>query len=171
MTIALALMLLAGILLWSALRLRKKTGIPWVRIVGSDTNQGLPVQQPLFARRYALTGKPDYMLENSQGYIPVEVKPGRHVRKPYESDLMQLLAYCLLVEETTGQPPAYGLLRYATESFQVPYTPAMRAHLLTILNEMREAMLMEDCTRNHDNPQRCRVCGFLAICEEALVQT
>lgn len=169
LTVALALLLLAGVVVWLALRLRRSTGIPWVRIAASDTGGGTPLQEPLFSRRYGLTGKPDYLLEHGATWIPVEVKPGRTAPQPYESDLMQLVAYCLLVEEATGSPPPYGLLRYAYTSFRVAYTPTLREALLDVVDEMHIAFTMEECPRSHNNPRRCQACGFVEECEEALV--
>lgn len=170
MTIAAVLLgLLALGLLWLALRLRRQTGLPWARVVASDTDAGQPLDKPLFAPRYALTGRPDYLLRQGQALIPVEVKPSRRATEPYTSDLMQLAAYCLLVEETTDRPPPYGLLRYATATFRLDYTPAIRDELLAIMDEMREALGADDWSRDHDDPRRCAGCGFLELCDEALV--
>ncbi len=166
---ALALLLLAGVLFWLALRLRKTTGIPWVRIAASDTDGGRPLQHPLFTAQYGLTGKPDYLLEIGNALIPVEVKPDRQASQPYETDCMQVIAYCFLVEETTNHVPPYGLLRYAKASFRIPYTPDRRNHLLKVLEDMRSVHTQNDCARSHNNPRRCQSCGFVSECEDALL--
>jgi CRISPR-associated exonuclease Cas4 len=166
-SLALALALLALLVgLW-ALRMRRATGLPWAPVRYSDTRQRA-VEKPLFARRYGLTGKPDYVIERRGYLIPVEVKPGRMASRPYESDLMQLAAYCLLVEETSGTAPPYGLLRYAEHTFRLDYTEHVRDDLLLILDEMRAALDEDDCDRSHDEPQRCFNCGFYSQCEAAL---
>ena len=169
LTIALPLLLLAGLALWLALRLRRSTGLPWARVVAQDT-LGRSLERPLFSRRYGLTGKPDYLIEQRGALIPVEVKPGRRATQPYESDLMQLAAYCLLVEETSGQPPPFGLLRYAEQTFRLDYTPQLRDELLDILDEMRAALEELDCERSHDDSRRCAGCGFATQCDESLSQ-
>lgn len=165
--ISVALLLVAGVLVLAALRLRRSTGVPWARVRASDTGWR-PVGSPLISRRYALVGTPDYLLESRSGVIPIEVKPGRTADEPYASDLMQLAAYCLLVEETTGRAPPYGLLRYATHTFRLEYTPAIRAELLTILADMDADRLAADVPRSHDQPARCRGCGFYAQCDNRL---
>lgn len=165
---AVLLLILALLLLLAALRLRRRTGLPWRRVAASDTGGGRPLAAPLFAPRYRLTGRPDYLLEQRGRLIPVEVKPGRRARQPYAADLAQLAAYCLLVEETEDQPPPYGLLRYADATFRLDYTPTVRAELLAILAEMRAALDADDCARSHASPARCRGCGFFAVCDEAL---
>ncbi len=167
---ALLLLLLAALSLWLALRLRRRSGLPWARVVASDMDERNRMQVPLRSRRHGLTGKPDYLLQQGRAYVPVEVKPGRHASQPYDSDLMQLAAYCLLVEEHTGIAPPYGLLRYATVSFRLKYTPAVRDTLLATLEEMRDLLDEDDCPRSHDEPRRCAACGFLAVCDEALVE-
>jgi CRISPR-associated exonuclease Cas4 len=166
-TVGLALILLALIALISALRLRAATGLPWAPVVYHDADAWTP-ERPLVARRLGLVGKPDYLIQMRGRLIPVEVKPGRNAAHPYESDLMQLAAYCVLIEETTGAAPPYGLLRYAERTFRLSYTARVREEVLTLLDEMRNA-LDNDCDRSHDDPARCRGCGFLSQCDQAII--
>jgi CRISPR-associated exonuclease Cas4 len=166
-TVGLALILLALIALIGALRLRAATGLPWAPVVYHDADAWTP-ERPLVARRLGLVGKPDYLIQMRGRLIPVEVKPGRNAAHPYESDLMQLAAYCVLIEETTGAAPPYGLLRYAERTFRLSYTARVREEVLTLLDEMRNA-LDNDCDRSHDDPARCRGCGFLSQCDQAII--
>ncbi|MEI7772304.1 MAG: Dna2/Cas4 domain-containing protein, partial [Chloroflexales bacterium] len=126
------------------------------------------VEHTLVARRYHLSGRPDYIIERGGRQIPVEVKPGRRAARPYDSDLMQLAAYCLLIEETSGHAPPYGILRYAEASFRLTYSAGVRADLLAILAEMRELLDAEDADRSHSDPGRCAGCGFTEQCAESL---
>jgi CRISPR-associated exonuclease Cas4 len=166
-TIGLALLLVALLLGIWALRLRRSTGLPWAPVVYQDT-AGRALEKPLIARRIGLVGKPDYLLELRGQAIPVEVKPGRRAGRPYESDLMQLAAYCVLVEETSGVAPPYGLLRYAERTFRLDYTERTREALLSILDEMRGALAGDECDRSHDDGRRCVNCGFFEQCDQAL---
>ncbi len=166
--LAVALIALAAAALILALRTRARTGLPWAPIRADDARAGRGLERPLTSRRYGLSGKPDYLIERGGRIIPVELKPGRRATRPYDLDLMQLAAYCLLVEETSGQAPPYGILRYAEESFQLRYTPAVRAELLEIIGEMRELLGAEDAGRSHSEPGRCAGCGFADICEDSL---
>jgi CRISPR-associated exonuclease Cas4 len=163
----LALAALALLVCVWALRLRRSTGLPWAPVRYQDTGGTAP-QKPLIARRLGLVGKPDYLLELRGLTIPVEVKPGRRAARPYESDLMQLAAYCVLVEETSGVAPPYGLLRYAERTFRLDYTEQTRERVLAILDEMRAALDEPDCSRSHDDERRCLNCGFFEQCEQAL---
>lgn len=161
------LLIVAVLLLFAALRLRRSTGIPWARVRTSDTGWR-ELERPLLAHRYGLVGKPDYVLETRAGIVPVEVKPSRRAPEPYQSDLMQLAAYCLLIEETSGEAPPYGLLRYAEQTFRVPYTDALRADLIALLDALRADRSADDVPRSHDQAARCRSCGFYAMCDDRL---
>ena len=74
------------------------------------------------------------------GLVPVEVKPEREDAEPRESHLLQVLAYCVLLEETRGKRPPYGLLRYKHDTFKVDYNQETRGYLLGVLDEMRETL-------------------------------
>jgi CRISPR-associated exonuclease Cas4 len=166
-TVGLALLLVAALLIGWGLRMRAQTGLPWAPVRSSDAGWRAP-ERPLVARKIGLTGKPDYLIEQRGRLVPVEVKPGRRAPRPYESDLMQLAAYCLLVEETTGAAPPYGLLRYAEATFRLDYTERVRAELLALIDEMQAALADQECDRSHDDRHRCRGCGFFRQCEQAL---
>lgn len=165
-----AILGLALLLLVVAVVLRRRAGLPWGRVAAMDVGVGRPLERPLVATRYGLVGKPDYLLERGGTMIPVEVKPGRRAPHPYDSDLMQLAAYCLLVEETTGHTPPCGYLRYANATFRLSYTPAVRRRLVALLAEMRALLDADDVARSHDDPRRCAGCGFRALCDDALVE-
>jgi CRISPR-associated exonuclease Cas4 len=169
-TIGLALLLLALLAVIWAVRLRSAAGLPWAPVIGQDT-LGRELERPLIARRLGLSGKPDYLLDMRGYVIPVEVKPGRRAARPYESDLLQLAAYCLLVEETHDAAPPYGLLRYAEQTFRLNYTDTVRAEVIALIDEMRGALEEElECGRSHDDRFRCAGCGFFEQCDQALLE-
>lgn len=168
MNIALALIALALLLLTGAVLLRRRSGLPWARVHAEDVSGQQTLERPLYAPRYGLTGRPDYLLEQNGYLIPVEVKPSRRALVPYQSDLMQLAAYCLLVEENYGQAPPYGLLRYANDTFRFDYTPRVRTQLLETMSTMRELLEADAVARSHEAPARCAGCGLREACDEAL---
>jgi CRISPR-associated exonuclease Cas4 len=166
------LLLLALLLFWQAGRQRRRAGIPAGRIVYADTGRWEAAAEPFFDPVTQLTGKPDYLVRQGKALIPVEVKSARPPEAPYDSHLYQLAAYCLLVERRTGVRPPYGLIHYGLGSrartFSVEYTPALEEGLLELLTEMRRADLQASVNRSHDQPGRCRACGYLAVCEQRL---
>lgn len=161
--LALALLLLA-LAVW----LRRSTGVPWAPLRYVDTDRWQRPEHPLFSQRYGLTGKPDYVVQMRRGLIPIEVKPTRTAAAPYDGDVAQLLAYCLLIEDTTAHAPPYGLLCYRDHTFRVPYTPARRTEVIQLLAAMRANEHAADVARSHGQPARCRRCGFFTVCDERL---
>ncbi len=148
---------------WAAL------GLPEGRVVSTDTGSWRTCRQPLYSARYRLAGKPDYLVQARRVLLPVEVKPGRVATRPYASDVLQLGAYLLLLEEQTGQRPSHGLLAYRERSFEVPYTPQLRASVLRSLEEMRRLRHARHVGPQHREPRRCQCCGQREHCREQRV--
>jgi CRISPR-associated exonuclease Cas4 len=116
-----------------------------------------------------LAGKPDYVVRDGRAIIPVEVKSSRAPAEgPRQGHLLQLAAYCLLVEETEGVRPAYGILSYADQAFRVDNTHELRRALLATLETMRRDLARDRSRRSHADPARCRRCGVRAECDERL---
>ena len=169
--LVLALLLVCGasVVLAVSVRLRRTSGLPEGEIVSSD--MGVETKgKPLYSARYGLTGTPDYLISTPHGLVPVEVKPTRKEEEPRQSHLLQVLAYCLLVEDTQGRKPPYGLLRYSSATFRVDYNDATRAHLLEVMDAMRKLAELEEwqVERNHRLPGRCRACGYRSVCDQSL---
>ena len=165
---ALLLLALAVLAFWWSARQRRNLGLPRGQIVYSDMGVWERCHQPLYSERYRLTGKPDYVVRQGRALVPVEVKPSRQTSQPYPSDVLQLAAYCLLLEEANGQSPPYGLLRYRDQTFRVPYTRALRNRLLALLDEMRQQAAAADVPPNHREQRRCLGCGHREHCERRL---
>ncbi len=164
----LLLVIIALVLLWQSNRQRKQAGLPGGRVVYTDTRAWGKVEKPLFDPLLGLTGKPDYLVEHDGQLIPVEVKTGRTPEAPYDSHIYQAAAYCLLIEKAYGKRPAYGLIHYPHRDFAVDFTPGLESALLEQLAEMRRDELRRNVPRSHDDPMRCRACGFRKVCDQKL---
>jgi len=168
LTVAAALLALAIALWWVAGRLQRATGLPAARVRYDDSGAGRRLERPLVSHRHRLVGRPDYLLEDGPALVPVEVKPGRRSAVPYEGDVLQLAAYCLLVEEALGRRPPHGLLRYAERSWEVPFDEPLRRRLLATLAAMDRDRVAPDVHRSHDQPARCARCSQRGVCDERL---
>lgn len=166
--LAFFLLVLALGLGWIGKRLRAGSGLPRGRVIYSDTGGWERLSAPLRAPALGLVGKPDYLVADGPDIIPVEVKSHAAPLTPYASHVLQLAAYCALVEATYGRRPAYGLLRYADRTFEIPYTQELEARLLTTLAAIREARTRDDVPRQHHEAQRCRGCLYRTQCPDAL---
>jgi CRISPR-associated exonuclease Cas4 len=166
---AFIILLIALLVWWLSGRINRATGLPTGTVAYTDTGGWGRVEKPLFSKTFHLTGKPDYLVRAADDLIPVEVKSGRApAGGPYESHLYQLAAYCLLVTETYGRRPRYGLIRYADKTLAVDYTPALESDLIALLRDIRADSQTDAVDRSHRSAARCRACGFNAECGQAL---
>src|SRR5690348_1275667 len=133
-----------GILLWNERHVRrdrllaerqKILGLPEGELVYEDADgQG----EPLSSSAYPLVGKPDYIVKLPDGRpVPIELKLTVHdVTAPHTNHMIQLAAYCLILEDYFVQAPTHGILRYADREFTVEYTPALKKKVIRLLTEM-----------------------------------
>ncbi len=163
-----------GVLLLNEYRQRKRSPRP--AHVAKQDSRRLPegeivyqdadgTAEPLFATRYPLSGKPDYVVLSPEGApIPVELKLTMIAETAQPQHVMQLGVYFVILEDLYDQPPAYGVLRYANQDFSIQYTDALKRKVLRRLQEM------EDCDEHHPPalarqlPSKCHVCPFQPIC-------
>jgi CRISPR-associated exonuclease Cas4 len=162
---------LGGLGIWLLIRAgvaRRETGLPVGRVIYVDTRAWARCDRPLFSHRHQLTGRPDYLVQSGQAVIPVEVKSGPTPEQPYPAHLLQLAAYCLLVEEQEGRAPPYGIITYKDCAFEVEYTPNLREELLDTLGAIRRDLHARDVRRSHNESGRCWGCGYRDQCNQRL---
>jgi len=147
-------------------------GLPEGVVVYSDADGA---GTPLYATRYPLLGKPDYVVRTPRGvHIPVDVKSGRAGRGPRHEDVLQLVVYLMILDDLYPRDPTprWGELRYANATYAVTDDPALRDEVLTIV----AAMTQIDAAFGHDDPSPpvgvaraavCRTCAFKTVCEDA----
>ena len=164
--------LIAAALAWCVGRgLFARTGLPTRDILYADVGSTFPQPAPLISKRYRLSGRPDYLVRVKDGIVPVELKSSRSPSsgRPYDGHLFQLAAYCLLVEDVCRVSVPYGLVKYEDRTIRVEYTPSLRAGLIALLDEIRTAKRNGECHINHNQPSKCRSCGFRSVCGEGLI--
>ncbi len=116
-------------------------GVPGAQIIYSDEDGGTL----LVSEKYDLQGKPDYIFQTLLGgaYIPVELKSTKLKEDeyyPHEGDLMQLVAYFLIIEDVYGKRPKQGRLIYKNRMFIIKNTRSLRRQINAYLKEMRKMM-------------------------------
>ncbi len=166
----LVLLFLAAALWIRGREWRQESGVPDGDILYNDTGAWRANNDVLHATRLRLVGKPDYLVAQSDGtIIPVEVKSSAAPARPYEGQVLQLAAYCLLVEEAFGVCPPYGILQYRDEAFAIDFTDELEADLLDVLDEMRAARDEDDPEPDHGEARRCAGCGVRDACDRRLL--
>jgi CRISPR-associated exonuclease Cas4 len=167
--VALLLLAIGGILLAASSRFGRKSGMPPGEVAYADASGR--AQEPFISKRLLMAGKPDYLMKDRNGdLIPIEVKSSNAPRagRPYESHLMQLAAYFLLLEDVLQRPVPYGLIRYRNRTLRVANTDELRTRLMDVIAQMRRLMSRDVARRSHNRPQRCSRCSVAHACDERL---
>lgn len=147
-------------------KLKNKHNIPNGKITYQDLNKP---SKPFFSRRYRIAGKPDYIIKNNNLFIPIEVKTGAYT-EPQESHILQLAAYCHLLEENYNKFVPYGILIYSDISkFKIPFDPKIRFELESKINNIRSITRTGNITRNHSEASRCKNCSMNQFCDFKLI--
>jgi CRISPR-associated exonuclease Cas4 len=146
---------------------KKFYGVPDGLILYSDLN--VPAA-PLFSKRFHLSGKPDYIVRKENQYIPVEVKTGKGPH-PHQSQVLQLAAYCQILEDTSGEFVPEGILVYNNVPYTIRFDPKLRFELETVIKTMRASLRRGVVQRNHHEPGRCRHCSMKQYCNDIILDT
>lgn len=157
------------LLLWLAGRIRRATGLPGGRVVSQDTLRHRQAGETLYDPVLDLAGRPDYLVEQGDRRIPVEIKSGGAMAGPRPGHRLQLAAYCRLVEAVYARRPPHGILQYADRTYAIAYTPELEEELTEALEAMRGDLGLP-LERSHQSPEKCRACGFRQGCDQALAR-
>lgn len=157
--IAVALGLFGLILLLVASRSRAVFGLGAGETVALDN-------VTLFSERHRLVGRPDRIIKRGGNYIPEEWKSSRRVSHGHR---LQLGTYFLLIEETYGVMPPFGVVVLGDGSrVTVRNTQALRAEVLAVAAKIREhRAALSQAIPVHQPPNKCRACGQRANCGQA----
>ena len=167
--LGIALALIALALLIRTGQWRRASSLPRGEILYTDTDTWYAQEAPLYSANLGLTGRPDYLIQEPDGQIvPVEIKSGAAPAVPYEGHVLQLAAYCLLVEETYGQRPQRGVLHYADQAYAIPFSDELEESVLELLAEMHADYRSEEVDRDHGDWRRCAACGHRDHCAQSL---
>ena len=162
-------LLLLSILLWVISRWqRNRLMFPAGRVIHIDTERLRKPEGTLFSANYSLVGRPDYLVNQGGWIIPIEVKSSAAPVTPFPSHLYQLAAYGLLVKEHFGRMPPYGILKYRDRAVEIPFTESLLDEVTAKLEEIQADASAAAVDRSHDDPKRCRGCGFRTACDQRL---
>ena len=142
---------------------RRVLGLPSGDLVYEDADgQG----EILYSDQVPLIGKPDYIVKLANGQlVPIELKPSvQDATTPYSNHVMQVAAYCLILEDYSEVPPTYGIVRYANGDFTIDYTPTLRKKVIRLLTEMQSCSERQRPQLVRQKVTKCRSCTFQPIC-------
>jgi CRISPR-associated exonuclease Cas4 len=102
-------------------------------------------------------------------YIPIEVKTGAY-REAQENHILQLAAYCHLLEENYNNFVPYGILIYSNKArFKIPFDPKTRFDLESAIKNIRYILKTGKISRNHNEISKCKNCSMKYYCDFKLV--
>jgi CRISPR-associated exonuclease Cas4 len=138
-------------------------GLPAGELVYEDADgQG----ETLSSSQYPLAGKPDYVVQLPDGRpVPIELKLNvEDASAPYSNHIVQVGAYCLILEDYFTTAPTHGILRYSDREFTIEYTPALRKKIIRLLAEMGRCSEIQPPPLTRQRANKCRACAFQPIC-------
>lgn len=167
--VGIGLLLVAAVFWWWSQAAHTQSGLPTGGVIYTDSGTWFPNEEPLYADDIQLVGRPDYLVETPDGsIIPVELKSRKAPAEPYEGHILQLAAYCYLVEAHYGKRPFYGIIQYKDRAFAIDYTPELESDLLDIVADMQTSLYEEEVDRDHNDWRRCARCGVRGDCYQRL---
>jgi CRISPR-associated exonuclease Cas4 len=155
-----ALAVLALVSAWTLWRRRRDRRPGQLVALDDGRDRGATLRSP----RWKLVGRPDELRRRPDGTIvPVEWKSRRAPTGDVPaSHRIQLYAYCLLVEESSGRPPPFGILRYGDRAERsLPWDDRARTELFEVLDKARRPYRGEATP----SPGKCRACGYRGSCD------
>ncbi|MBD3408119.1 MAG: CRISPR-associated protein Cas4 [Candidatus Lokiarchaeota archaeon] len=150
---------------WKNHHIKRSYHIPDGKITYADLNIS---EKTLFSPRYRLAGKPDYIVKQQEKLLPVEVKSGAYSH-PQFHHIMQLTAYCVLLEDTFQTFVPQGLLVYPSGHHMIMMNPKVRFQLEQIIHEINYSKRSQTAYRNHHDKWKCRSCSLRQHCMEKLI--
>ena len=90
----------------------------------------------LFSKRLGLVGRPDRIVKEGKHLIPEEWKSAKRVSHGHR---LQVIAYCLLIEDAYGKRPPYGVVVNDGRRVVVENTEELRSEVLAIAEQDSQA--------------------------------
>ena len=131
-------------------------------VAADDSRLGVPT---LRSSRLGLAGRPEHLLRSGDALIPVEQKTSARRLQPSQVDADR--PQCLLVEETCGVRPSFGIVVLAGGAHaKVSFTPDLERRLLKTMAEMRELIASQAEPGPRWIAPKCQPCSFVQTCWE-----
>jgi CRISPR-associated exonuclease Cas4 len=95
--------------------------------------------------------------------ITVEHKPS--ARKLHASQILQVAAQCLLIQEIYKVRPPYGVVVLAGDvQERVAFTPALEQRPVSTMQQMGQLLMSGRKPGPGWVDRKCRACGFRTVC-------
>ena len=147
--------------LWLKRLKRDQTKIVSQDLTSKNKLLSVKKSETYYSKKYGIAGRPDEVKEECGEWIPYEFKSSVYKGRVYPAHIMQLAAYCLLIEDTKGYKPSYGIIEYQNHREPIYYTKDLRANLLTQIKKIRNENPEEkDLPPVCEDTRKCCHCGY-----------
>lgn len=119
----------------------------------------------IFSKKYMLSGKPDYILKREGSFYPVEFKTAS-CDKPMKNHVIQLAAYCHLVEQKYNCFVPCGILVYnQRKHYKIEFNPGLRFDLDKTISNMKSIIKKGNTVFSPDyKSPKCVNCSMRRYC-------
>lgn len=121
----------------------------------------------LESQELGLRGKIDKIEYHESHILPVELKTGKASNQgPWKDHMVQLAAYCLLLEKEHNQKVSKGSIIYYNPRtvHEISINPFMVDEVISLIKEVNSAISSQVIPKIQDNPNKCNICGLKPIC-------
>ena len=118
------------------------------------------------SERLQLVGRIDrVMIEKQDGrtiYVPCEIKNADAI-KPYESDMLQLACYAILLEDKFNTKVMEGIIQYKNKSIRIAIDESRRQKVFSIIKSI-DNFPSSQIPKIQENFRKCESCGLRDEC-------
>jgi CRISP-associated protein Cas1 len=123
------------------------------------------------SEKLCLTGKVDRLQKRDGDWIPYEHKKGRSKtdgssKAAWEPDIMQVVAYSMMIEEESGRKITEARIKYHNDNALVkfPVTDELKNKVLQKIQRAKELSLQTERPPVTSNPNLCIKCALAPVC-------
>lgn len=95
-------------------------------------------------------------------YIPYEIK-NTSIAKPYESDILQLASYAILLEDNFNVVVAEGIIQYKNKKVKIEIDDGRKQKVFDIIESINN-FSPANMPKIIENFNKCRHCGLKDEC-------
>lgn len=121
----------------------------------------------LESQELGIRGKIDKIEFHEDRIVPVELKTGQSSRTgPWNDHIIQVAAYCMLLEKEHNQKVSHGLIIYYNPRIvhNVSINPFMVDEVLSLIGEVNSMLKQDSPPPLAENPNKCSICGLKDTC-------
>ena len=114
-----------------------------------------------------LKGKIDRIEKHENKVVPIELKTGKAPRESvWESHLIQVGAYMMLLEEQFQKPVSEGIVEYLSEKIKRPVkmNPFLKDDIMKLKEKVKDLLSSNKLPDFTENKNKCRICGLREEC-------